>query len=148
MTDDYPAYGNRSRDAPSDDRDGFGSSKRTYPYSSDRSDGNPRHDSGKRYDSSGSSYGSGRRYPAPAAEGAFGAPPRPSTEPFVRNFYQEHPSLAQVSDAEIDAFRREHAIVLRGQDIPKYHPLKFFLFARTCVFVPSLRARLPTVALK
>lgn len=43
---------------------------------------------------------------------------------FQKDFYQEHPSVAALSDAEIEAFRREHKMTLFGRGIPK--PVRSF----------------------
>src|SRR5689334_5933588 len=38
---------------------------------------------------------------------------------FEKSFYKEHPSVAQRSPGEVEKFRREHAITISGQDVPK-----------------------------
>jgi ATP-dependent RNA helicase DDX5/DBP2 len=38
---------------------------------------------------------------------------------FEKSFYQEHPNVAARSPAEIEKFRRDHAMTVAGRDIPK-----------------------------
>ncbi|KAF1352393.1 P-loop containing nucleoside triphosphate hydrolase protein [Delphinella strobiligena] len=38
---------------------------------------------------------------------------------FEKSFYKEHPDVAARSQAEVDAFRKEHAIAVQGTNIPK-----------------------------
>lgn len=38
---------------------------------------------------------------------------------FEKSFYKEHPSVAERSAGEVEKFRREHAIAISGQDVPK-----------------------------
>jgi len=38
---------------------------------------------------------------------------------FEKSFYQEHPSVANRSQAEVDKFRRDHSIAVTGRDVPK-----------------------------
>ncbi|KAL1301813.1 hypothetical protein AAFC00_006001 [Neodothiora populina] len=38
---------------------------------------------------------------------------------FEKSFYKEHPDVAARSQAEVDAFRKEHAITIQGTNIPK-----------------------------
>jgi len=38
---------------------------------------------------------------------------------FEKSFYKEHPAVAARSQAEVDAFRKEHQITIRGRDVPK-----------------------------
>ncbi|KAL1839682.1 hypothetical protein VTJ49DRAFT_1247 [Mycothermus thermophilus] len=38
---------------------------------------------------------------------------------FEKSFYQEHPNVAARSQAEVDKFRRDHAITVSGRDVPK-----------------------------
>ncbi|TPX40602.1 hypothetical protein SeMB42_g05924 [Synchytrium endobioticum] len=38
---------------------------------------------------------------------------------FEKNFYQEHPDVANRSRTEIDVFRRQHEMTVHGEDIPK-----------------------------
>jgi ATP-dependent RNA helicase DDX5/DBP2 len=38
---------------------------------------------------------------------------------FEKNFYLEHPSVTARTDAEVDAFRRQHDIRVFGSSIPK-----------------------------
>lgn len=43
-----------------------------------------------------------------------------STVPkFEKDFYKEHPTVAERSPAEVDKFRREHAMAVTGRDVPK-----------------------------
>ena len=39
--------------------------------------------------------------------------------PIKKDFYKEHPKVAAQSDSEIEAYRREHQMVLQGRGIPK-----------------------------
>lgn len=43
---------------------------------------------------------------------------------FEKNFYHEHPAIQQLSPQEVAAFRDEHDIVVKGNDIPK--PVRTF----------------------
>ncbi|KAK8214450.1 P-loop containing nucleoside triphosphate hydrolase protein [Phyllosticta capitalensis] len=38
---------------------------------------------------------------------------------FEKSFYKEHPDVAARSQAEVDAFRKEHQIAVQGADVPK-----------------------------
>lgn len=38
---------------------------------------------------------------------------------FEKSFYQEHPNVTNRSAAEVDKFRRDHAITVSGHDVPK-----------------------------
>ena len=38
---------------------------------------------------------------------------------FDKSFYQEHPSVSARSPAEVEKFRRDHAISIHGHDVPK-----------------------------
>ncbi|KAK4124024.1 DEAD-domain-containing protein [Parathielavia appendiculata] len=38
---------------------------------------------------------------------------------FEKSFYQEHPNVTARSQAEVDKFRRDHAITVHGRDVPK-----------------------------
>ncbi|KAK9453751.1 P-loop containing nucleoside triphosphate hydrolase protein [Dipodascopsis uninucleata] len=38
---------------------------------------------------------------------------------FEKNFYKEHPEVAARSDAEVDAFRTEKKMTVKGRDVPK-----------------------------
>lgn len=38
---------------------------------------------------------------------------------FEKNFYIEHPDVSKRSDAEADAWRASHKIVVQGDDVPK-----------------------------
>ncbi|KAK2072322.1 hypothetical protein P8C59_006681 [Phyllachora maydis] len=38
---------------------------------------------------------------------------------FEKSFYKEHPSVAGRSQAEVDKFRRDHAMTIAGRDVPK-----------------------------
>ncbi|KAL2020374.1 hypothetical protein VTK56DRAFT_8503 [Thermocarpiscus australiensis] len=38
---------------------------------------------------------------------------------FEKSFYQEHPNVSNRSQAEVDKFRRDHAITVSGRDVPK-----------------------------
>jgi ATP-dependent RNA helicase DDX5/DBP2 len=38
---------------------------------------------------------------------------------FEKSFYQEHPNVTARSQAEVDKFRRDHAITVSGRDVPK-----------------------------
>lgn len=43
-----------------------------------------------------------------------------STMPkFEKHFYKEHPDVTNRSPAEVDKFRREHAMAVQGSDVPK-----------------------------
>mmetsp|Transcript_40400 Transcript_40400/g.66349 ORF Transcript_40400/g.66349 Transcript_40400/m.66349 type:complete len:555 (-) Transcript_40400:146-1810(-) len=39
--------------------------------------------------------------------------------PFTKNFYAEHPELAKMSEAQVDEFRKQHAMIIHGTEIPK-----------------------------
>lgn len=38
---------------------------------------------------------------------------------FEKSFYKEHPDVANRSDAEVEKFRRDHSITIKGKDVPK-----------------------------
>ncbi|EFX02419.1 RNA helicase [Grosmannia clavigera kw1407] len=38
---------------------------------------------------------------------------------FEKDFYKEHPTVAERSAAEVEKFRREHAMAVTGRDVPK-----------------------------
>lgn len=103
---------------------GNGSDRSGRPYS-DRRGGGDRfgdRDRGSRYGDrrNGGSYGSGDRYNN--FDGPKAAKPDWENEElteFEKNFYSEAQSVKDRSDAEIEAFRKEHQMTLRGKDIPK-----------------------------
>ena len=39
--------------------------------------------------------------------------------PFEKNFYVEVPSVANMSDEEVEAYRRRREITVEGRDVPK-----------------------------
>ncbi|KNE67687.1 hypothetical protein AMAG_12421 [Allomyces macrogynus ATCC 38327] len=49
---------------------------------------------------------------------------REELPPFEKNFYREHPDVAARTPADVDQFRRDNEMTLRGKDIPR--PIKSF----------------------
>ena len=56
-------------------------------------------------------------------------------EPFRKNFYEEHPVIAAMSSHEVEEFRREKEITIKGSDVPK--PIKTFEQAMIPEYVMS-----------
>ncbi|KAI9327330.1 P-loop containing nucleoside triphosphate hydrolase protein [Obelidium mucronatum] len=114
----YPSYGGSS----------YSSSSNLYGSSGSGGSGGYGGGSSSRYGSSG-----GDRYGGGGGGGSFGGDRMGglgsglrkidwdlATLPkFEKNFYIEHADVQQRSDHEIEAFRREHAITLTGQNIPR-----------------------------
>ena len=117
------SHSSRKSDYSRDDNGARGS----YSSSQKRS-----YDSGANTDRDGHESGFGGS--APKRGGSFGGgyyggsfgsassmgPVPASTEAFNKNFYMEHPGLAKVGEREIEEFRREHVMTLKGTNIPKY----------------------------
>lgn len=48
----------------------------------------------------------------------------PNLPVFEKNFYQEHPDVAQMSESEVIEFRKENEMTISGHDVPK--PIRSF----------------------
>lgn len=48
--------------------------------------------------------------------------------PFEKNFYVESPNIANMSESEVEEYRKKREITVEGRDVPK--PIKTFADAR------------------
>lgn len=76
----------------------------------------------------GSSYGSSVRSSSSRREYDGSEPPRKldldGLTPFEKNFYVESPSVAAMSEREVEEYRQLREVTVEGRDVPK--PVKSF----------------------